>query len=228
MIGVFSDSHGDLDAFDAAWELLRKKGARRFIFAGGRFSDLDEWVLMRKRKARGGRTYTDSDFLADISNFLSNQEQVSRPPAFFDEGEAAGAASKPEKPEDFDKAKDRFIRVPDKDSLQYRDANVPNKAVDMLGDVLCTVVHDKNDLARDDLLNAVVFIHGREPEPKVVQIGPRYFITPGKLTGAAEQTCGLIEVVEKNLRFSAFRLDGKVLVDQQLVELSRKTKLSVK
>lgn len=226
MIGLFSDSHGDLESFDAAYELLRGMGARRFIFAGGRFSDLDEWVLMRKRKARGGRTYTDNDFLADITNFLSNQEQVSRPPAFFEEGD--DGAARPVKPEDFDKVRDRFLRVPDKDSLQYRDANVPNKAVDMLGDALCTIVHDKNDLEREDLLNAMVFIHGREAEPKVVQIGPRYFITPGKLTGAAEQTCGLIEIVEKNLRFSAFRLDGKPLVDKQLIELSRKNKLSVK
>ncbi|MBX5480437.1 MAG: hypothetical protein IRZ16_01110 [Myxococcaceae bacterium] len=227
MIGLFSDSHGDLEAFDAAYELLRGKGARRFIFAGGRFNDLDEWVLMRKRRARGGRTYTDADFLADVTNFLCNQEQVARPPAFFDEAEDSGANG-PTRPEDFDKVKERFVRVPDKDSLQYRDASIPNKAVDMLGDALCTIVHDKNDLEREDLLNALVFIHGREPEPKVVQIGPRYFITPGKLTGAAEQTCGLIELVDRNLRFSAFRLDGKVLVDRHPVELVRKNKLSVK
>lgn len=227
MIGLFSDSHGDLDAFDAAYELLRGKGVRRFIFAGGRYSDLDEWVLMRKQRARGGSTYSDTDFLTDISAFLSNQEQVSRPPAFFEDAEDA-AVARSQKPEDFDKVKDRFVRVPDKDSLQYREANVPTKAVDMLGDALCTIVHDKNDLDREDLLNALVFIHGREAEPKVVQIGPRFFITPGKLTGAAEQTCGLLEIVEKNLRFSAFRLDGKVLVDAQPVEIARKTKLSVK
>ena len=41
MIGVFSDSHGDLGAFDAAYELLRAKGAKRFFFLGARYADLN-------------------------------------------------------------------------------------------------------------------------------------------------------------------------------------------
>jgi hypothetical protein len=123
---------------------------------------------------------------------------------------------------------ERFVRVPERDSLQYRDPNLAKKAVDMVGDTLCTLVHDKNDLTRDDLLNAQVFIHGKESEPKVVQIGPRFFVTPGRLAGAAEQTCGLLEKVDKNLRFSAFRLDGHPVLEPQELQLSRGTKLSVK
>ncbi|MGA9526465.1 MAG: hypothetical protein WBV82_33760 [Myxococcaceae bacterium] len=218
MIGVFSDSHGDLDAFDAAYELLRAKGAKRFIFAGGRYADLDEWIIQRRQAARGGRSYSDADFLADVTNFLAAREQVERPPAFSGDDDTI----------ELDRVKERFVRVPDKDSLQYLDAAVPKKAMDMLGDTLCCVVHDKNDLTREDLLNSAVFIHGKEKEPQVVQIGPRYFVTPGKLTGAAEQTCGLIEVVERDLRFSAFRLDGRVLVDGHPLTVDRRTKLSVK
>jgi hypothetical protein len=89
-------------------------------------------------------------------------------------------------------------------------------------------VHDKNDLTKDDLLNAQVFIHGKESEPKLVQIGPRFFITAGKLTGAAEQTCGLIDTREKALRFSAFTLDGQTRIDRQPLAFGGKTKLSVK
>jgi hypothetical protein len=222
VIGVFSDSHGDLDAFDAAYELLRAKGAKRFIFAGGRYTDLDEWIIRRKQAARGGRSYSDSDFLADVTNFLAAREQVARPPVFGEDESAADQTG------ELDRVKERFLRVPDRDSLQYRDASVPNKAMDLLGDALCCVVHDKNDLTREDLLNSTVFIHGREKEPKVVQIGPRFFATPGKLTGAAEQTCGLIEVVDRSLRFTAFRLDGRVLVDGHPLTVDRRTKLSVK
>ncbi len=218
MIGVFSDSHGDLDAFEAAYELLRAKGAKRFIFAGGRYSDLDEWILRRKQVARGGRSYSDADFLADVTNFLAAREQVERPSAFSTDDDL----------DDLVRVKERFVRVPDKDSLQYLDPAIAHKAMDMLGDTLCCVVHDKNDLTREDLLNSNVFVHGKEKEPKVVQIGPRFFVTPGKLTGAAEQTCGLIEVVERNLRFSAFRLDGRVLVDGHSLSVDRRTKLSVK
>jgi hypothetical protein len=218
MIGLFSDSHGDLGAFDAAYELLKAKGARRFFFMGGRYTDLDEWVLERKERALGGRSYTDQDFLADVSNFLSAQEQVSRPMAFGSSGEEAT----------IDRLKERFARTPERDCLQYLDPSVDKKRVDMLGDILCCLVHDKNDLTKDDLLNAQVFIHGKESEPKLVQIGPRVFVTAGKLTGAAEQTCGLIDTSEKVLRFSAFTLDGRTVVDREPLALGGKTKLSVK
>ena len=79
-----------------------------------------------------------------------------------------------------------------------------------------------------DLINASVFIHGKEPEPKVVQIGPRFFITPGKLTGAAEQTCALVEVADRNLKFSSFTLQGTPIEQDKLLTLGRSTKLSVK
>jgi predicted phosphodiesterase len=226
-IGVFSDSHGDLKAFDAAYELLKSKGARRFVFAGGRYSDLDEWVLWKKNAARGGRDYSDLDFLADVSAFLSDKEQVDRPPAFDEKA----PAPEPQRGENYDKVKDKFVRAPEKDSLAYRDPNIARKSVDMVGDVLCCVVYDKNDLDREDLLNASIFIHGKEGEPKVVQIGPRFFITPGKLTGAADQTVGLLETQEKKLVFSAFTLEGKAIFSGKVLVAGGgppKTKLSVK
>lgn len=221
MIGVISDSHGDLAAFDAAYELLREKGARRFLFAGGRYTDLDAWILERREKSRGGREYSDMDFLADVSQWLVSKDALPRPP------------STGEVPADFASEEDRrlvlerFSRVPERESLQYMDPSVPRKLLDMVGDALCCLVHDKNDLTREDLLNATVFIHGKEPEPKVVQIGPRYFLTPGRLAGAAEQTCALLEKVDRNLQFTAFRLDGRVVLEPQVLQLGRGTKLSV-
>ncbi|MDY7228133.1 hypothetical protein [Hyalangium rubrum] len=223
MIGVLSDSHGDLAAFDAAYELLRAKGARRFVFAGARYTDLDAWILDRREKSRGGREYSDLDFLADVTQWLSSKDSLPRPPAF---GEAPADVSSEE---DRRLVLERFSRVPERDCLQYMDPNIPRKLLDMVGDALCCLVHDKNDLTREDLLNATIFIHGKEPEPKVVQIGPRYFVTPGRLAGAAEQTCGLLEKAEgNNLRFTAFRLDGQVVLEPKELQLGRGTKLSVK
>ena len=121
------------------------------------------------------------------------------------------------------------MRAPERDCLAYRDPTVDKKVVDMAGDALCCVVHDKNDLNREDLLNATLFFHGNEAEPKVVQIGPRFFVAPGKLAGAAEQTCGLVELVNRQLQFTAFRLDGKTVVEPKpLQAVAGKTKLSVK
>ncbi|MCE9670395.1 hypothetical protein LY474_21575 [Myxococcus stipitatus] len=223
MIGVFSDSHGDLAAFDAAYELLRVRGARRFVFAGARYTDLDEWLLWRRAKSRGGREYSDADFLADVSHWLTNQDTLPRTPS------RAEAPADVASEEDRRLVMERFLRVPERESLQYRDPSINNKAMDLVGDSLCCVVHDKNDLTRDDLLNAQVFIHGREAEPKVVQIGPRYFLTPGRLVGAAEQTCALLEKVDRDLRFSAFRLDGHVVLEPKLLVVEKKSpKLTLK
>ena len=222
MIGILSDSHGDLAALNAAYELLREKGARRFMFVGGRYTDLDAWVLEQREKSRGGREYSDMDFLADVTQWLSSKDSLPRPPAFA------------EAPADFSAEEDRrlvmerFARVPERDCLQYMDPSIPRKMLDMVGDALCCLVHDKNDLTREDLLNATIFIHGKESEPKVVQIGPRYFLTPGRLAGAAEQTCALLEKVDRDLRFTAFRLDGSVVLEPQTIQLGRGTKLSVK
>jgi hypothetical protein len=60
----------------------------------------------------------------------------------------------------------------------------------------------------------------------VVQIGPRFFVNPGKLTGAAEQTCGLVAEGEGQLLFSAFTLEGRTLLDMHPMVVSRHNKIS--
>jgi len=218
-----SDSHGDLAAFDAAYELLRGKGAQRFMFLGGRYTDLDEWILDRRERSRGGREYSGADFIEDVAKWLAVTEQKPRPRSLSVNDDDLKALE-----EDPLLVRENFLRTPERDSLQYRDPAIPRKMLDMLGDTLCCLVHDKNDLSRDDLVNALVFIHGKESEPKLVQIGPRYFLTPGRLAGAAEQTCALLEREERNVRYTAFRLDGKVVVEPQLMLLDRRSKLTIK
>src|SRR5438132_956524 len=75
-IGIFSDTAGDLKAFDAALKLLAKKGARRFLFAGGKYEDLDEWVKWKRDQAREQTDYSDMDFLTDLTNYLADGDQL--------------------------------------------------------------------------------------------------------------------------------------------------------
>jgi len=220
-IGIFSDSNGDLNALDAAIRFLSTKGARRFLFAGGNYADLDEWVKWKRDEARALTDYSNLDFLADISNYLGEAEQLDRPAAFGNAYELSRTN------EELTRLADRVIRTPEKGCLQYQDPKCPRKAMDMLGETLCCVVHDKNDLDKEDMLNAVLLVHGNEQEPKVVQIGPRYFLTPGSLT-AATPTVGVLEFVEKNLKFSAYALSGQTLIDGQLLQVQAKKKVSVK
>ncbi len=221
-IGVFSDSDGDLTAFDAALKLLASKGARRFLFAGGRFADLDDWVKWKREEVKAQSDYSGDDFLDDVKRYLIGLEQVDRPAAFGTAHEQVRAI------EELTRMKDKILRCPEKGSLAYQDSAVPRKVVEMLGDALCCLVHDKNDLDKEDMLNAVVLVHGKDAEPKVVQIGPRTFISPGRLKGE-RKTVGLIETVERQVVYSAFTLEGEALISRQSIQIgSGKTKLSVK
>ena len=221
-IGVFSDSDGDLTAFDAALKLLAAKGARRFLFAGGKFADLDEWVKWKREEVKAQSDYSGQDFLEDVRNYLIGLSQVDRPAAF------GTAHAQVRAIEELTRMKDKILRCPEKGSLAYQDSAVPRKVLEMLGDGLCCLVHDKNDLDKEDMMNAPVLVHGKDSEPKVVKVGPRTFITPGRLTGA-KPTVGLLEMIERQLVFSAFTLDGDTVIDKTPIQLSSgKTKISVK
>jgi hypothetical protein len=222
VVGLMSDSQGDLVAFDKAIRLLSSKGARRFFFCGGKYSDLDDWVQWKRDQVKNATDYTNENFLEDVVNFLAEQEQIDRPPAFGTAYEMARAA------EELSRVKDKVVRAPEKGSLPYSDPQVPRKGVDMLGDVLCCVVHDKNDLDKEDMINSVILVHGGAPEPKLVQIGPRYFVTPGKLVGSAQATVATLETGEQGMKFTPFSLEGVALGPAQAIAVGARSKVSVK
>ena len=211
-IGLLADSSGDIDALDRGTQLLLDKGAERLFFLGGRFPDVDALFTRRRQKRRGHEGYSDQDFVDDVAAFLGSQARPGTRGTQLDEVE---------------RLRRSFSRVPCKESLEYRDPNVPKKLVEMVGETLACLVHDKADLIKDDMLNAVLLMHGKSPEPNVVQIGPRYFVTPGRLTGASEQTCALLELTAAELRFLAFTLDGQTVKTQSFAR-GTTNKVSVK
>jgi hypothetical protein len=221
-IGVLSDSGGDLRLFDAALKLLASRGARRFLFAGGRYEDLDDWVKWKRDEVRAQADYRNQDFLEDVSRFLVGLEQLQRPPAFGTAWELVRAI------EDLAGVKDKILRVPERGCLAWQDPSVPKKVMDLVGDTLCCMVHDKNDLEKEDMVNAQVLVHGLHAEPKVVQIGQRVFVTPGRLAGGPEPTVGLLDLAERQLTFTVFTLDGRVVIDRHALLVGLKSKVSVK
>lgn len=146
---------------------------------------------------------------ADLDRWIARKRRSARQPA--DAQELLGLENK-------------FVRVRERDGH----GATGTKALDMLGDVLCCIVHDKDDLSREDLLNASLFFHGGGSEPAVVQIGPRSFVTPGQLSGVAQQTCGLIEAVDGKLRFCAFSLSGQSWGDGWWLSTPKQSKISVR
>jgi hypothetical protein len=221
VIGILSDSNGDIALFDAAMRLLVSKGARRFLFAGGAYSDVDAWVKFKREEVKARSDYSNNDFLDDVIRYLIGLDQMERPAAFGTAYEASREI------EELTRLKTKILRAPERGSLAYQDPSIPKKVVDLLGDVLCCLVHDKNDLIKEDIVNNAVLVHGKEPVPAVVSIGPRFFVCPGRLSDTQRSTVGILEI-EKTIAFSAFDLDGAVAFEPQILPLQSRTKISVK
>ncbi len=215
--GLVSDSAGDVDALGTAVDLLLDRGAERIAFLGGYWTDLDALFQRRRVQLRGRPEYTDDDFLADVASFLSKQEL-----------EAQGAAKRAAAPkQEIDRFTSRFVRVPDKESLQYRDPQIPQKLPDLVGSIIVCLVHDKADLTKEDIANATILIHGRGKAAGVVQIGPLFFATPGRVAGGDRPTCAVLESGPTGTVFRAFDLAG-TQVHEYAFPTERKTKISAK
>jgi hypothetical protein len=55
------------------------------------------------------------------------------------------------------------------------------RAVEMFGDRVAVLVHDKALLDEEDIFSATFLVYGKSDEPLVKRIGPRWFVTPGPL-----------------------------------------------
>jgi hypothetical protein len=75
-------------------------------------------------------------------------------------------------------------------------------------------VHDKGELTREDIVNATVLFHGNADRAALVQIGPRYFVTPGRLgapAGGALGTFCILEATPRDLALEVHSADGAAL-----------------
>ncbi len=158
-IGLASDSHGNLGLLERALELFARTQVDRVFFLGGRLADLDAVLARRRGGSRDAAVpASDGEFLSAVQGALSRQ---------------AGAAADP--------LAGRIVRVASRACPEYAAAGPARKQVDLVEGRICCLVHDKGELTRDDIANATVLFHGNSGHAALVQIGPRYFVTPGHL-----------------------------------------------
>ncbi len=190
-IGLASDSFGNLDLLRAVFERFARARVDRVFFLGGCCADV-EAVLA----ARGGADERDEPAARDGSGSLAAIESA-----------LARHARKA-----YDPLVGKVVRVASRACTEYGTGAVPRKHVDLVEGRICCLVHDKAELDRDDIANATVIFHGNSPEPALVQIGPRLFVTPGHLRASAPAgrpaSYAIVEVTEKELVLSAFSERG--------------------
>ncbi|MBX3252153.1 MAG: hypothetical protein KF901_33575 [Myxococcales bacterium] len=99
----------------------------------------------------------------------------------------------------------------------------PARAVEIVGDRIVLMVHDKRILDEDDIANATMIIFGRSTELLLKRFGPRYFFSPGPLAGGK---VGLLEAEDDGrIAVSAFAPTGEPLWREVLQ--GKRSKLSV-
>ncbi|MCB9635660.1 MAG: hypothetical protein H6721_26370 [Sandaracinus sp.] len=99
----------------------------------------------------------------------------------------------------------------------------PARAVEIIGDRIVLMVHDKRVLDEDDIANATMIVYGRSDELLLKRFGPRYFFSPGPLAGGK---VGLLEADEEGrIALSAFAPSGEPLWREVLQ--GKRSKLSV-
>jgi hypothetical protein len=158
-IGLASDSAGDVDALGRALAHLTRAQVERVYFLGARLADLDAVLSRRRGAARTApEPRTDAEFLAAVESALARQAAAA--PDFLD---------------------GRIVKVASRACAEHASGAVSAKQVDLVEGRICCLVHDKGDLDRDDISNASLLFHGNAPAAGVVAIGPRVFVTPGRL-----------------------------------------------
>lgn len=192
-IGVASDSLGDVELLGAVLDRFFRDRVDRVFFLGGRCEDVDAALARRGRTGPPGQVpRSDAEFLAAVEGALSRQASVEKDPLAR-----------------------KVVRVASRACAGYASGAVPRKQVDLVDGLICCLVHDKADLDREDIANASVIFHGNSPSAALKQFGPRTFVTPGPLRGAAPAgppgSYAIVEVTPHDLVLSVFSGAGAEL-----------------
>jgi predicted phosphodiesterase len=193
-IGLASDSFGNVDALERALETFARARTDKVFFLGGRYADVDAVMARRRGGSRGAPVPKDDlAFLDAVRGALERQ--------------ASGAKTA-------DPLAGRIVRVASKACPEVH-RGVPAKVMDLVAGHICCLVHDKSDLTREDIANALVLFHGNSGEARIVAFGPRVFVTPGHLRDPAPQgrpaTFAILEVGAQDLELVVFDAGGKEL-----------------
>ncbi len=111
----------------------------------------------------------------------------------------------------------RVARVASRAYPERAGGGAPDKAIELVGGAIGCLVHDKADLTRDEIASSTFLFHGAAETAALVRIGPRYFVTPGRLVAEPSPTGGtpppgtfaLLEVSDEHVELIVFGAQGE-------------------
>jgi hypothetical protein len=99
------------------------------------------------------------------------------------------------------------------------------RAVEMFGDRLALLVHDRALLDEDDIFAASLLIYGKSDAPLAKRIGTRWFLTPGPI-GAAGGGAIVLDDARGEVEASFYDLEGRPTHTETLAQ-ARQAHVSV-
>jgi hypothetical protein len=95
------------------------------------------------------------------------------------------------------------------------------RTIEMVGDRVAVLIHDKANLDEEDIVSANILVYGKSADPLVKKIGARWFISPGIL-GCPTGGIAVIEDKDEKITAEIFDDKGECKLTENL-DLSRKT-----
>ena len=99
------------------------------------------------------------------------------------------------------------------------------RSVEMFGDRVAVLIHDKALLDEEDIFSATFLVYGKSDEPLVKKIGPRWFVTPGPL-GDVEGGVMVLDDSGDDVLATVYDGDGRASHSETLT-VRRSAKVSV-
>ena len=134
----------------------------------------------------------------------------------------AAASGSPEQIDAFLRAERARLRLKSLEGLPHDEL----RTVEMFGDRVAVLIHDKARLDEEDIFSATFLVYGRSTGPLVKQIGPRWFLTPGPIDSAGGGAAVLDDSGE-DVVATLYDADGRVMSSETL-GVRRTAKLSVR
>jgi hypothetical protein len=145
-----------------------------------------------------------------------------RDKGLWDRAFAVAAEGTPEQIETFLRRERARMRLKSLESLPSREL----RSIEMFGDRVAILVHDKAMLDEEDIFAATFLVYGRSDGPLVKKIGPRWFLTPGPI-GPSESGAVVLDDAGDEVVATFYDGNGRALRSEKL-PAPRLAKLSVR
>lgn len=118
---------------------------------------------------------------------------------------------KPEQIDAFVRSERMRLRLRSLESLPHRIL----RTMEMVGDRIAILIHDKAHLDEEDIFAASVLIYGKNDKPTARKIGTRWFVTPGTL--GPDGGVAVLDDAGEAIELAIYNIEGKSVLTEKLI-----------